>query len=111
MQDAEKVRELERAIERIGKQDAVRKRRNLGNKRLWDLNEIELGSKKNKEKVFSSRVHTVEFYVAQLKNIGIENVMLMRWGKSEIEPVFLSKNEIQTIDKVSKKLNANRTKP
>ncbi|AAM06483.1 TPA: hypothetical protein HA338_17055 [Methanosarcina acetivorans] len=34
MQDAEKVRELERAIERIGKQDAVRKRRNLGNKRL-----------------------------------------------------------------------------
>ncbi|MDD3247043.1 MAG: metal-dependent hydrolase [Methanosarcina sp.] len=34
MQDAKKVRELERAVNRIGKQDTVKKRRNLGNKRL-----------------------------------------------------------------------------
>lgn len=61
-----------------------------------------------KEKVFSSRVHAVEFCVAQIKNIGIENIMLMRWGKNEIEPVFLSKNEIQTINRVSKKLNVDK---
>jgi hypothetical protein len=32
--DAKKVRELERAVDRIGKQDDVRKRRNIGNKRM-----------------------------------------------------------------------------
>jgi hypothetical protein len=34
IQDAKKVRELERAVDRVGKQDDVRKRRNLGNKRM-----------------------------------------------------------------------------
>lgn len=30
IQDAKKVRELERAVDRVGKQDDVRKRRNIG---------------------------------------------------------------------------------
>mgnify|MGYP001180887088 CR=1 FL=1 len=34
IRDAKKVRELERAVDRTGKQDDVRKRRNLGNKRM-----------------------------------------------------------------------------
>lgn len=38
----------------------------------------------------------------------IRILLLMRWGKNKIEPVFLSKNEIQTINKVSKKLNVSK---
>lgn len=60
------------------------------------------------KKVFASRVHAIEFCVARIREIGIENTMLMGFGKKEMTPVFLPKKDIQTIEKVSTKLNVDK---
>lgn len=60
------------------------------------------------EKIFSSRSHAIEFCVTQLIKLGIEKVVLVRWGRDEVEPLFLSKPDIQTIDQLAKKLGVSR---
>jgi hypothetical protein len=57
------------------------------------------------EKIFSSRSHGIEFCVKQIKKINIEKVVLLHWGKKEVEPVFLSKKNAQILTKISEKLN------
>jgi len=60
------------------------------------------------EKIFSSRSHAIEFCVTQLMKLGIEKIVLVRWSRDEIEPLFLSKPDIQTIDQLAKKLDVSR---
>lgn len=60
------------------------------------------------DKIFSSRSHGIEFCVKQIKKMSIERVVLLHWGKEEVEPIFISKNENLTINKVSKKLNVSK---
>jgi Arc/MetJ-type ribon-helix-helix transcriptional regulator len=57
------------------------------------------------EKIFSSRSHGIEFCVKQIKKMSIEKVVLLHWGKKEVEPVFLSKKNAQILTKISEKLN------
>ncbi len=57
------------------------------------------------EKIFSSRSHGIEFCVKQIKKMNIEKVVLLHWGKKEVEPVFLSKKNAQILTKISEKLN------
>jgi hypothetical protein len=57
------------------------------------------------EKIFSSRSHGIEFCVKQIKKISIEKVVLLHWGKEEVEPVFLSKKYVQILTTISEKLN------
>lgn len=57
------------------------------------------------EKIFSSRSHGIEFCVKQIKKIDIEKVVLLHWGKEEVEPVFLSKKNVQILTRISEKLN------
>ena len=60
------------------------------------------------EKIFSSRSHAIEFCVTQLIKLGIDKIVLVRWGKDEVEPLFLSKPDIDTIDQLAKKLGVSR---
>ncbi|WP_440956617.1 ribbon-helix-helix domain-containing protein [Methanosarcina sp. Mfa9] len=60
------------------------------------------------EKIFSSRSHAIEFCVTQLMKLGIEKIVLVRWSRDEVEPLFLSKPDIQTIDQLAKKLGVSR---
>ena len=62
----------------------------------------------SEEKIFSSRSHAIEFCVKQLMKLGIEKIVLVRWSRDEIEPLFLSKPDIQTIDQLAKKLDVSR---
>ncbi|MDQ1253696.1 MAG: hypothetical protein QG646_2883 [Euryarchaeota archaeon] len=62
----------------------------------------------SEEKIFSSRSHAIEFCVAQLMKLGIEKIVLVRWSRDEVEPLFLSKPDIQTIDQLAKKLGVSR---
>jgi hypothetical protein len=62
----------------------------------------------SEEKIFSSRSHAIEFCVTQLMKLGIEKIVLVRWSRDEIEPLFLSKPDIQTIDQLAKKLDVSR---
>lgn len=62
----------------------------------------------SEEKIFSSRSHAIEFCVTQLLKLGIEKIVLVRWSRDEIEPLFLSKPDIQTIDQLAKKLDVSR---
>lgn len=57
------------------------------------------------EKIFSSRSHGIEFCVMQIKKMDIEKVVLLHWGKEEVEPVFLSKKNVQILSRISEKLN------
>jgi hypothetical protein len=57
------------------------------------------------EKIFSSRSHGIEFCVKQIKKLDIEKVVLLHWGKEEVEPVFISKNYVQILTTISKKRN------
>ena len=57
------------------------------------------------EKIFSSRSHGIEFCVKQIKKMNIEKVVLLHWGKEEVEPIFLSKNNAQILTRISEKLN------
>lgn len=57
------------------------------------------------EKIFSSRSHGIEFCVKQIKKLSIEKVVLLHWGKEEVEPVFLSKKYVQILTTISEKLN------
>ena len=57
------------------------------------------------EKIFSSRSHGIEFCVKQIKKMDIEKVVLLHWGKTEVEPVFLSKKNAQILTKISEELN------
>ncbi|HII79521.1 MAG TPA: hypothetical protein HA261_03770 [Methanosarcina sp.] len=59
------------------------------------------------EKIFSSRSHGIEFCVKQIKKMSIEKVVLLHWGKEEVEPVFLSKKNVQILTRISKDLNLN----
>jgi hypothetical protein len=56
------------------------------------------------EKVFSSRSHAIEFCVNWIMKLGIAKIVLVRWGKDEIEPLFFSKPDIDMIDRVAKNL-------
>jgi hypothetical protein len=60
------------------------------------------------EKIFSSRSHAIEFCITQLMKLGIEKIVLVRWSRDEVEPLFLSKPDIQTIDQLAKKLGVSR---
>jgi hypothetical protein len=62
----------------------------------------------SEEKIFSSRSHAIEFCVTQLMKLGIEKIVLVRWSRDEVEPLFLSKPDIQTIDQLAKKLGVSR---
>lgn len=62
----------------------------------------------SEEKIFSSRSHAIEFCVAQLMKLGIEKIVLVRWSRDEVEPLFLSKPDIQTIDQLAKKRGVSR---
>jgi hypothetical protein len=62
----------------------------------------------SEEKIFSSRSHAIEFCVTQLMKLGIEKIVLVRWSRDEVEPLFLSKPDIQTIDQLAKKLGVLR---
>lgn len=62
----------------------------------------------SEEKIFSSRSHAIEFCVMQLMKLGIEKIVLVRWSRDEVEPLFLSKPDIQTIDQLAKKLGVSR---
>ncbi len=62
----------------------------------------------SEEKIFSSRSHAIEFCVMQLMKLGIEKIVLVRWGRDEVEPLFLSKPDVQTIDQLAKKLGVSR---
>ena len=57
------------------------------------------------EKIFSSRSHGIEFCVKQIKKMDIEKVVLLHWGKEEVEPIFLSKNNAQILTRISEKLD------
>ncbi|AAM05112.1 ribbon-helix-helix domain-containing protein [Methanosarcina acetivorans] len=57
------------------------------------------------EKIFSSRSHGIEFCVKQIKKMDVEKVVLLHWGKEEVEPVFLSKKNVQILSRISEKLN------
>ena len=57
------------------------------------------------EKIFSSRSHGIEFCIRQIKKMGIEKVVLLHWGKEEVEPVFLSKKNVQILNRISEQLN------
>ena len=59
----------------------------------------------NDDKIFSSRSHGIEFCVKQIKKMGIEKVVLLHWGKEEVEPIFLSKKNAQILSRVAEKLN------
>jgi len=37
--------------------------------------------------------------------MNIEKVVLLHWGKTEVEPVFLSKKNTQILTKISEELN------
>jgi hypothetical protein len=37
--------------------------------------------------------------------MNIEKVVLLHWGKTEVEPVFLSKKNAQILTKISEELN------
>lgn len=60
------------------------------------------------EKIFSSRSHAIEFCVTQLMKLGIEKIVLVRWSRDEVEPLFLPKPDIQTIDQLARKLGVSR---
>ena len=62
----------------------------------------------SEEKIFSSRSHAIEFCVTQLMKLGIEKIVLVRWSRDEIEPLFLSKPDIQTIDQLAKNRGVSR---
>lgn len=62
----------------------------------------------SEEKIFSSRSHAIEFCVTQLMKLGIEKIVLARWSRDEVEPLFLSKPDIQTIDQLAGKLGVTR---
>jgi hypothetical protein len=62
----------------------------------------------SEEKIFSSRSHAIEFCVMQLMKLGIEKIVLVRWSRDEVEPLFLSKPDVQTIDQLAKKLGVSR---
>jgi hypothetical protein len=62
----------------------------------------------SEEKIFSSRSHAIEFCVTQLMKLGIEKIVLVRWSRDEVEPLFLSKPDIQTIDQLAKNLGVSR---
>jgi hypothetical protein len=62
----------------------------------------------SEEKIFSSRSHAIEFCVMQLMKLGIEKIVLVRWGRDEVEPLFLSKPDVHTIDQLAKKLGVSR---
>jgi hypothetical protein len=62
----------------------------------------------SEEKIFSSRSHAIEFCVMQLMKLGIEKIVLVRWSRYEVEPLFLSKPDVQTIDQLAKKLGVSR---
>ncbi len=62
----------------------------------------------SEEKIFSSRSHAIEFCVTQLMKLGIEKIVLVRWSREEVEPLFLSKPDIHTIDQLAKKLGVSR---
>lgn len=57
------------------------------------------------EKIFSSRSHGVEFCVKQIKKMDIERVVLLHWGKEEVEPLFLSKKNVQILSRIAEKLD------
>ena len=57
------------------------------------------------ENIFSSRSHGIEFCVRQIKKMDIEKVVLLHWGKQELEPVFLSKKNVQILSRISEQLN------
>lgn len=57
------------------------------------------------DKIFSSRSHGIEFCVKQIKKMDIEKVVLLHWGKEEVEPVFLSKKNAQILTRIAEKLN------
>jgi hypothetical protein len=60
------------------------------------------------EKIFSSRSHAIEFCITQLMKLGIEKIVLVRWSRDDVEPLFLSKPDIQTIDQLANKLGVSR---
>lgn len=60
------------------------------------------------EKIFSSRSHAIEFCVTQLMKLGIEKIVLVRWSRDEVQPLFLSTPDIQTIDQLAIKLGVSR---
>jgi len=57
------------------------------------------------EKIFSSRSHGIEFCVKQIKKMDVEKVVLLHWGKEEVEPIFLSKNNAKILTRISEKLD------
>ncbi|MGB9929519.1 MAG: ribbon-helix-helix domain-containing protein [Methanosarcina sp.] len=57
------------------------------------------------EKIFSSRSHGIEFCVKQIEKMNIEKIILLHWGREEVEPVFISKKNNQILCKISEKLD------
>lgn len=57
------------------------------------------------EKIFSSRSHGIEFCVKQIKKMDIEKIVLLHWGKEEVEPIFVSKKNGQILTRIAEKLN------
>lgn len=49
------------------------------------------------EKIFSSRSHALEFCVKQLSNMGIENIIMVHWGKNKKEPIFFSSADLKKL--------------